>query len=278
MIVVDLCYPQGLRRLQASSLSSPVLLLAVLIAATFTLQGCDVPHVDGYVPGGDQTTFQGHRLPYWRKQPNYFTSFAPARVGYQSIELGFNSCMDPSQDAKSVCSGRGSCMPFNQFNPSGKAVVSPVFFCFCGELYGGPECQFERKRQSTAWVLALFGGPLSLDEFYLGNGVEATIKLCNTGAATLMAGLGFRLTGLSLILVAWLIDVVRIGSAPVHASDHRVANDLEPWAFAVFTILHFAFVAFAISLRFIYVKVTQKRTRSDYLKCYGAALPAKVIV
>lgn len=196
-------------------------------------------------------------------QTDYYTRFAHNALTAGALPR-FNTCMDPLVDAMSVCNGRGSCMPFNPDN-----VEHPNYFCLCQDRWGGPECAIERKRQSIAWALSMFGGPLALDEIYLGNTPEAIAKLGMTGIAAVKAGLGFRNVAIAILVVPWLLDVVRIGSAPVHAANYRVANDLPNWAFAVFTVLHFVFIAFALSLQSIYNVVTERRTLSDQ-KSYGA--------
>lgn len=236
--------------------------VVVTIAAALSLSGCDVPRVEGYVEVGDMH-IAGHAVPFWRTKQDYFEKFSYMTTPGE-VE-NFNSCMDPSVNSLEVCNGRGRCMPFNPRDPQ-----HPIFFCDCDKDWGGPECKGRRKRQSTAWMLSLIGGPLGIDEIYLGWTLVAAIKIVCTGVAAASAGVGAKHIGVTFLLCPWLLDVVRIGSAPVRADEYRVNNDLPNWAFAVFTILHFCFIAVILGVIEVYYTVTHKRFVADYWKYYGS--------
>jgi len=246
---------------------------AAVLAATgavmaTTLTGCEVPRVQGYIDVGN-VNVAGHSVPFWRLQQDYYVRFShedPSWINGGTVPVPFfNSCMDTKVDALSVCNRRGRCMPFDPND-----IEKPIFFCKCDQDWGGPECGVRRKRQSVAWMWSLFGGPLGLDEMYLGWPLQAIAKIM----VTLLAAFVWRLTGhyiaaTTLLLVPWLTDVVRIGSAPVRAKNYRVSEDLDNWTFATFTLLHFLFVAFILGVAYVYITITRKRAICDYQKYYG---------
>jgi membrane protein implicated in regulation of membrane protease activity len=73
-------------------------------------------------------------------------------------------------------------------------------------------------------LLSLFLGIFGADLFYMGFPIIGAAKLCTLG--------GFG--------VWWVIDVIRVGSAPVYAHDYRLAADLPHWAFVI-TVVMFTF-------------------------------------
>merc|ERR1712113_656133 len=100
----------------------------------------------------------------------------------------------------------------------------PMFFCDCERDWADPECRTRRKSQAKAFLLSLFTGYIGLDHFYLGEYYSGIAKLATFG------GLG----------VWWIIDIVRIGSAPIYASDFRLAADLPHWAYVFISVGFFA--------------------------------------
>merc|ERR1719203_380772 len=134
-------------------------LVAVAVATASLLQGCDVPHVEGYIVVGNFDV-ETHHVPMWRRAKDYFESNSYQDPMTKSVE--FNSCMNPSLTVVSVCGGHGKCLPFDPDN-----TENPTFFCFCDPAWAGLECNHKRKSQLVTWLLSLFFGPLALDELYL---------------------------------------------------------------------------------------------------------------
>lgn len=244
--------------------ASRAILVVVLAVVAGSLQGCDVPHVQGYVAFGD-VQIASHSVPFWRTRMDYFDRFAHVAKGAHGLEKHWNSCMDPAVDQLSVCSGRGHCEPFDS------EVRDPLLFCVCDTDWGGPECQTPRERQSIAWVLSLLFGPFGIDEIYLGWPVPAVCKIMITFFALAVWATGNQNLGIGIILVPWFYDVVRIGSAPVRSSNYHVAPDLPRWAFVILTISFFSFIAFIIGVTMVYNVVTHKRFARDMVKYYGSA-------
>lgn len=242
----------------------PAALVAVLGVVALSLTGCDVPHIDGFLPGG--LNVPGHKVAYWRQESNYYQRFVhvvPNMPGPHPTHM-FNSCMDPAMDALSVCSGRGVCTPFD------RDVDNPIFFCECYPDWGGPECRTARKRQSIAWTLSILFGPLGVDAMYLGWPLEAVLKIMVGGLALGMMAVGYRLPGSALLVAPWMYDVVRIGSAPVRSSTYAVAADLPRWIFVVLSLTFFSFLAFGFGLMAVYRAVTHRRFDADMRTNYGA--------
>lgn len=242
----------------------PATFAVALVFVALTLSGCDVPHIDGFLPGG--INVPRHKVPYWRQKQNYYTKFVhqvPNAPGPHPTHL-FNSCMDPAMDLLSVCNGRGACTPFD------RDVDHPIWFCLCDYDWGGPECQTPRRRQTTAWFLSLLLGPLGVDEMYLGWPIAAICKLMFGGYAAGLVFLGHPIPGAAVLVAPWMYDVVRIGSAPVLAAEYRVAADLPRWIFVVLTLVFYSFIAFGFGLRAIYTKITHRRFNSDMETNYGA--------
>lgn len=109
------------------------------------------------------------------------------------------------------CSGHGTCQKWNATS----AYAVPLLLCKCDRDWADPECRTRRKSQTTAFFLALFGGYLGLDSFYLGRYHEGFLKMSSLG------GLGCW----------WFYDIVRIGSTPVYTAGYRLAADLPHWEF-----------------------------------------------
>lgn len=245
----------GGRRRQVQAVAA---VAAAALVAT-SLQGCDVPHVAGYMIA---TNFdiKTHKVAEWRTRQNYWDFYS-----YQDPDTGeerFNSCMDTTLSVLEVCSGHGICAPFD---PS--EVEHPVLFCKCADEWGGVECRTKRKRQSIAWFISLLFGPLALDELYLGMQTEALSKLLITIAGCGIAASNFG-AGCALVGASWLFDVVRIGTGPVLTKTYRVQEDLPRISFAIFTILYFSFLAFLVAVASMYWTVIKRRRHYDQMLSY----------
>lgn len=237
---------------------------AALVAAATTLQGCTVPHVDGYLDISDEN-IATHRVPFWRQKQDYWELSS-----YQDpvTQLpAFNSCMDTRLSALEVCSRRGHCAPFDESD-----ITHPIYFCKCVEAWGGPECNIQRKSQLVAWLLSLLLGPSAADELYLGYQKEAMAKVLITVTGLALSSTGSLQTGILVVFVPWLFDVVRIGMAPVQAQNFRLAADLPRWNFAVFTVLYFAFVAFSLGVASMYYLVLKRRRLWDQSRLYDSGV------
>lgn len=237
-------------------------LAACLVALSINLQGCDLPHIEGYFPIAtmDVTT---HKVAMWRQKEEVYMKFSyKAPDGKQK----FNSCMDPGVSAQAVCNTHGFCSPFDRNN-----IVKPVFFCRCDMGWAGPECNVKQKSQMVAWLLSLVFGFLGVDQLYLGWTFWTAMKLFGFFCGIMLHLLNFTRCGQLLVLVYWFCDIVHIGSAPVRAVDAKVAADLPRWGFAVFTLLYFAFIGFFMGVCSVYWKVKLKRRMEDHARYYGTA-------
>eukprot|EP00928_Gymnodinium_smaydae_P074732 TRINITY_DN57758_c0_g1_i1.p1 TRINITY_DN57758_c0_g1~~TRINITY_DN57758_c0_g1_i1.p1 ORF type:complete len:333 (+),score=54.55 TRINITY_DN57758_c0_g1_i1:104-1000(+) len=241
-------------------------------AIALTISGCDVPQVGGYFEQMDLAhVVVGSKLPNWRKQPEYYGKFAHQAAPGEPPR--FNSCMDSSVAPTNLCNGRGSCLAFDSND-----VDNPVFFCSCQPDWGGPECQVRRKRQSVAWALSLVAGPLGVDELYLGWPVHAAYKVLFSALGAAAAAVGGLELGGVIVGSVWIFDVVRIGSAPVLASNFRVQQDLPVWMFTIFTLVHFGFVAILFETNAVYRVVTTRRLRWDRMTArYGSSAKAPLV-
>lgn len=191
----------------ALGLPKRVMMMAAAVMVAMQLQGCDVD-----VPQ--------HMVGNWRAEPDYLVKYQYVPPGENPRNARLNSCGLDSLALVLQCNSRGTCQPWQADD-----LTNPVYFCNCGRDWADPECSTPRKKQSVAYVLSLFFGWLGADQFYLGFPIYGSLKLITLG--------GFG--------AWWLIDIVRIGSSNVYASDFRTAADLPHWAF-VLTVVCFAFV------------------------------------
>jgi len=239
--------------------SRKALVCLACTAICFTLQGCIE-----YINIGN-ANIPTHSVAFWRQKSNYWERFA-IQDKEGDITQRFNSCMDPTMDSLSVCSGRGKCKAFSL-----QSVETPIWFCQCNDGYGDPDCRTVRKSQFRAWFLSLLFGPFGIDELYLGWPVEAAGKMMVTSLSFVLFGLGFKRWAGGVILGPWLFDVVRIGSAPVRSREYRVADDLPRYQFAMFSLFFFTFIAIAMALSSLYYAVIRRRRNADKnLATYGA--------
>jgi hypothetical protein len=145
------------------------------------------------------------------------------------------------------CSGHGYCKAW----PTGSDEVSTLRFCECDRDWADPECRTRRKSQAVAYTLSLLAGYMGLDHFYLGEFHSGMTKLGTLG------GLG----------VWWILDIVRIGSAPVYASSgHRLAADLPHWAYVASVLAAFAVLGHLALSRMLPAADKQRRLRRSLLQ------------
>jgi TM2 domain-containing membrane protein YozV len=181
-------------------------LVALFGALAMQLQGCELR-----VPQ--------HTVGNWRAKEDYLikNQYIPPGAGPEDAIL--NSCSLSKLAQTLQCSGRGVCRPWFENN-----LNNPIMFCECDRDWADPECRTPRRSQVMAYTLSLLLGPFGADLFYMGFPVLGALKLCTLG--------GFGLW--------WVLDVIRIGSAPVYAHDFRLAADLPHWAFVI-TVVMFTF-------------------------------------
>jgi len=211
--------------------SSKLLLLGILLTSTMMLQGCDLDQ---------QIEVPSHRIGNWHKEPDYLIKYEFIPPGSSVKDARLNSCSVAIAPTLQ-CSGRGIC---KAWDPDGLAGQnSPLNFCECNQYWSDPECRTPRKSQCTGYLLSLFLGFLGADQFYLGFYSYGIIKLITLG------GLG----------VWWLIDVIRIGCAPVMTAQFRLAGDLPHWAFVLSLVTFFLLVGFLAAARTTLQHRYQKR-------------------
>mmetsp|Transcript_18128 Transcript_18128/g.43562 ORF Transcript_18128/g.43562 Transcript_18128/m.43562 type:complete len:475 (+) Transcript_18128:57-1481(+) len=182
---------------------------AVLTSLAFALQGCSDTDSD---LGAEVPV---HRVGNWRAQKDYLVQEA-VQPGPGATKNILNSCTMMDNAAATTCSAHGSCKAWNPAN-----VKNPLYFCHCDRDWFGSECKYQRQSQAIAYTLSVLLGWAGADRFYLGQYLSGLLKLCTAG--------GFGLW--------WLADIVRVGSAPVRATDHNVAADLPHWLFMATTVL-----------------------------------------
>jgi hypothetical protein len=243
-------------------LDRKIAVAASLVLVAIGLEGCDLPHVEGYFPIGTMDV-PTHKVAFWRQSEEVYLKFS-----YKNPVTGkrsFNSCMDDKMTALNVCNGHGWCAPFDKNN-----IVHPAFFCKCDMGWAGPECNIKQKSQIVAWLLSLVLGFIGADQWYLDWTKWVIMKIFGFFLGIMLGLLGFARCGILLVLTYWFTDIVHIGSAPVRARDAKVAADLPRWAFSVFTLLYFAFMGFAMGVCAVYWKVKSKRRMSDHESYYGS--------
>lgn len=192
--------------------------VCMLAVMTLFLQGCEIPQ---------------HSVGNWQTSQNYLVKSAVIDPTTGMSRL--NSC-NINVPGIVQCSGRGYCKPWGYDQNS-------LAFCTCAPNYAGAECAFERKSQTKAFLLSLFGGILGLDYFYLGFPGWALAKVCTLG------GCGFW----------WLFDIVRTGTGPVYAHDYRVAPDLPHIVFMLSTCFIFFVLGILGALYFFFLNRQNKR-------------------
>jgi len=202
--------------------------IVIIVAVAFLLQGCD---------GG-----QPHKVGNWRAEQDYLINYEFVPPGSDAGDAKLNSCSIGNIAQTLQCSGRGICKAWDP-----EDLANPLMLCECDRNWADPECRTPRKSQIYAYSLSLLTGFLGLDQFYLGFPGNGVAKLCTFG--------GFGLW--------WIVDICRIGSAPVYAHDFRVANDLPHWAFVVSSVTTFFMLGFILVL--YQTAVYRKGKRKDAL-------------
>jgi len=190
--------------------------LVVLVAVALLVQGCELDR---------ELDMPSHSTGNWERSPNYLLTYEYVAPGRYPNQATLNSCETPMASTLQ-CSGRGICKAWYPDD-----ATSDMTFCECTRDWADPECRTPRKSQAYAYCLSLFLGYLGADQIYLGFPTFGALKFCTLG--------GFG--------VWWLIDTIRIGSAPVYAYNYRVANDLPHWAFVL------SFLTFLLVVSFLFV-------------------------
>jgi len=194
------------------------------------LQGCDMDQ---------QIEVPSHHIGNWHKQPDYLIKYEFIPPGTSVKDARLNSCsLDIAPTLQ--CSGRGVCKSWDPDTTSGS---TPLNFCECNLYWSDPECRTPRKSQCYAYLFSLFLGFLGADQFYLGFHAFGIMKLVTFG--------GFG--------IWWLIDVIRIGCAPVMALEFRLAADLPHWAFVLSLVSFFLLVGFLVAARTTLLSRYQRR-------------------
>lgn len=188
----------------------------VSLLAALALQGWDVD-----VPQ--------HTVGNWRGETDYLLNFEFVPPGAPADEATLNSCALDYLSQTLQCSGRGVCKKWDEDD-----AANPSRFCDCDRDWADPECRTRRKSQWVAYLLSLFLGFFGADHFYMGFVYSGSLKLFTLG------GFGFW----------WVIDIIRIGSAPVYTSTFRLATDLPHWVFVLAT------VSFSLTVGFVLAMVT----------------------
>jgi len=187
----------------------------VVVMMALSLQGCDYD-----IPV--------HNVGNWRGQTDYLIKHEFITPGGSARNANLNSCSLPHLSQTLQCSGRGVC---KQWAPT--SIDNQLSFCECDRDWADPECRTRRKSQAVAYLLSVFFGFLGADQFYLGFASAGFLKLFSLG--------GFG--------ILWVIDVVKIGSAPVYSNHYRLAADLPHYFFVLIT----TFVAITLGFVIAYV-------------------------
>jgi len=206
---------------------SKAVLSAVLVAVSLSVQGCF------------SEFFKTHSLANWRAQPNYLVSYSfNSPVGSVLNSCAFSSGLK----AEEQCSGRGVCT-----NAYPNNLANPIYFCKCDPGWADPECRTPRKSHLVAFFLSVTLGWLGADAFYLEMYICGWLKLFTLG--------GFG--------IWWIIDIVRVGAAPVYAMKFRVSDDLPHYAFVVGAALSTLTIGFLLSLCVVSAHIKAKRAAAE---------------
>lgn len=204
-------------------------LLGLLAGLSVGLQGCGLAMVPtGVVPR--------HVTGNWEESTDYLATFGYASAAPNATTVAaLNSCADQTIPDAARCSGRGTCtwMHSSSLASALEDGFEPVSFCRCSRDWADPECRTARKSQFYTYVLAVAGGFLGLDKFYLGLPGQGFAKLVTLGGGGLW----------------WILDIVRVATGPVYAADYRVAEDFPRWVALLVTLVLFAGAGFTFSAR-----------------------------
>jgi len=205
---------------------SQLLVACIVLFCSVSLQGCflSVPQ---------------HDKPNWISKTNYLVKYEYIPPGESSSAAMLNSC-SPGASGRQVCSGRGQCklwsgQPLTPARKQEDAATMTTFFCDCMAEWADPECKTRRKSQLNAWALSMSLGVFGADHFYLGFIYHGLAKLGVSFLVGLISLLWWSQISWYFPVVGfgtwWIFDVMRIGCAPVYATDFRVNNDLPHWVF-----------------------------------------------
>jgi len=199
------------------------MLISCLAVVAISLQGCDYD-----VPV--------HNVGNWRAEPDYLIKHEFVLPGGSAKAASLNSCSIERLSQSLQCSGRGVCKMWNA-----ATLNNDLAFCECDRDFADPECRTKRKSQAVAYGLSMFFGMFGADQFYLGFHVAGLAKLFTLGGAG----------------VWWVLDIIRIGSAPVPSTSYRTASDLPHYVFVLTCVMYTVFLGFAVA----YVVTTTFRAR-----------------
>jgi len=236
-----------------------LLVACIVLFCSVSLQGCflSVPQ---------------HEKPNWISKTNYLVKYEYIPPGESSSAAMLNSC-SPGASARQVCSGRGQCklwsgQPLTPTSAQEDGATMTTFFCDCLPEWADPECKTRRKSQLNAFALSMSLGVLGADQFYLGFIYYGLAKLGVTFLVGLVSLLWWSQISWYFPVVGfgtwWIFDVVRIGCAPVYATDFRVNNDLPHWVFVSLVVFLFAAGGLVYSLD-SYVRY-RKLKRAEVMK------------
>jgi len=219
----------GVRSLFAGVRGRKVFLIGCLAIVALSLQGCDYD-----VPV--------HNVGNWRAEPDYLMKNSFMLPGGSAKTAMINSCSLERLSQTLQCSGRGVCKMWDAKN-----LDNTLSFCDCDRDWADAECRTQRKSQAVAYLLSLFLGMFGADQFYLGFHLAGVLKLFTLGGGG----------------VWWVVDIIRIGSAPVPASNYRVAADLPHYAFVLSCVMFSLFLGFVIA--YFATTINRSRKRKDAL-------------
>jgi len=209
-----------------------LLWVGALTIMALSLQGCDYD-----VPV--------HNVGNWRAEPDYLITHSFVAPGASARSAGLNSCSITRLSLSLQCSGRGVCKLWDPFNAD-----NHLSFCECDRDWSDPECRTRRKSQAVAYLLAITCGFLGADQFYLGFPLAGILKLFTGG--------GFG--------AWWIMDIVRIGSAPVYSSNYLVAHDLPHYLFVVTVTMFACGLGFAFAFYVVLTNRANKRSEAMLLQ------------
>lgn len=189
--------------------------VCALVTIAMSLQGCDLE-----VPE--------HTVGNWRGEEDYLIKHEFVPPGMSPRDAVLNSCSLETLAQSLQCSGRGVCTRWDIDDLS-----NDIAFCVCDRDWADPECRTRRKSQFWAFFLSIFFGVFGLDQFYLGHTVYGWLKLLSLGGAGIW----------------WVIDIIRIGSAPVLAKPYRVADDLPHWGFVLIVVFITTLLGYIIAYK-----------------------------
>jgi len=217
----------GMRSFYAAMPGRRALFIACLAIVALSLQGCDYD-----VPV--------HKVGNWRAQPDYLVAHEYIPPGGSAKAASLNSCSLERLSQTLQCSGRGTCKMW-----APQKLDNTLSFCECDRDWADPECRTKRKSQTVAYALSMFLGMFGADHFYLGFHGTGIAKLLTLGGGG----------------VWWVIDIIRIGSAPVPTGSFRTAADLPHYAFVLTCVMFSVILGFGVA--YILTVTYRRRKRKE---------------